>query len=75
MMMSRRFALRRLLSTPTAAGVSLLAVSSLAGCEDNVTPLPVVEGGRNSNENLQRDMEIPPGIPRLEKTSHKKKRR
>ena len=72
MLISRRSILQRLLSAPAAASLSLLAVSSVTGCGDNPTPLPPLPGNRNDKQ-AQTDMEIPPGMPRLEKSSKKKK--
>jgi hypothetical protein len=73
-MISRRVVLRRLFSTPTGLGLSLLAVSPLSGCWGGSTPLPPLPGNRN-DQKAQRDVEVPPGLPVIETAGKKKRRR
>jgi hypothetical protein len=67
-MTSRRAVIRRLIFAPV--GFSLMAVVSLAGCEDHSDKLQPLPGNRDDPKS-QRDVEIPPGIqsstPKVEK--------
>jgi hypothetical protein len=61
-MNSRRAVIRRLIFAPAGAGLSLLAMVSLAGCDDHSDKFQPRSGNRDDPK-AQRDIEIPPGIP------------
>jgi len=72
-MVTRRDVLRRLISTPASVGVSLLVVSSLAGC-DNPKPLPRSQFGNRDDPRRQQELETG-GMPPSKDVGRKKKRR
>jgi hypothetical protein len=62
-MISRRAVICRLILAPVGAGLSLLAIVSLAGCGgENSDQLKPQQGNRDDPKS-QRNVEIPPGIP------------
>jgi hypothetical protein len=64
-MSSRRDVIRRLIFEPAGAGLSLLAMASLAGCDDHSDKFQPLPGNRDDPK-AQKDIEIPPGIPTSE---------
>jgi len=57
---------------PAGAGLTLMAIVSLAGCDDHSDKFQPLPGNRNDPK-AQRDIEIPPGIPSSNENPKKKK--
>jgi hypothetical protein len=70
-MSSRRDALRRLFLVAAGAGLSLVEMASLSGCRE-APPPPPISGRTRDDRSLQREMEVPPGIPEVSRKGRRR---